>query len=427
VWQVRKKWEGIMEYITSKNICLLTKDILELADRRITDHGLAVGYIVYRMLDASELFEEFEMAELSFIAVIHNIGGYRTDDIGELLKYGYRNYMPHSIYGYLFLKKLFPVSDYGKILLYHHMDYAQMEHVDYEFKFMSDYIHLADDVYTRRVESGNTFDYRSLQKYAGRKYSVKAYELLEKAVEEYQIFDRLDSGAYQDEMNRLMDFVLFRDDEKEKYLKMMMYCTGLLSSKVVTNTGICVCICEELAKRLGVSPAERHKLYLGALLHDIGMLQVPVEILQKPGKLTEEERRIMQQHVERAEQILRGRFKDQQVVDIAVRHHERLDGSGYPAKVKGSRMDRLDRILQVADTVCGIAGERAYHPARSKEEVLRILQDEVDRKHLDSNIVNQLSRSYNEIMECVKKESVRILVTYKQIEKQYEAARQRFC
>ena len=414
-----------MEYITSKNICLLTMDVLRLTDERIMEHGFGVSYIVYRMLEGTELFEEFEMAELSFIVSLHNIGGYRTDKVEDLLKKGYKNYMPHCIYGYLFLKNLFPVSDYGKVLLYHHMNYDQMDNVDYEFKFLSDFIHIADDAYLNFKEKGGEWDPLELQKGVGTKYSERAYRMLMTALESDQIFDKLTSGEYMEELNQLMDYVLFRDDEKHKYLKMLMYCTGLRSSKVVTNTATCVCVCEELSKKMDVSLVDRQRVYLSALLHDIGMLMVPSEITNKAGALTDKERDTMKSHVDKATEVLRPRFKDQRVVEIVSLHHERLDGSGYPTGINGTKMDKLDRILQAADAVCGIAGARSYHAARGKNEVVQILKEEVEKKHLDSKVVNIMIKSYDEIEERVLNEAARILATYRRIEKQYEAACQK--
>lgn len=418
--------EGIMEYITSKDLCLLIRDILKLTDKRVMEHGSCVSYIVYRMLEETELFEEFEMAELSFITSLHNIGGYRTDNIEEMLKYGYKNYMPHSIYGYLFLKNLLPIPGYGKILLYHHMNYEQMSGVDYEFKFMSDYIHIADDAYTRYKESGGAFDYKSLKEKAGKKYSEKAYELLDAVAQNDSVFDRIDDGSYKEELDRLMDFVLFRDDEKQKYLEMLMYCTGLRSVQVMENTGMCVGVCDELSRRMGIKQVDRQRLYLAALLHDSGMLFVPGSIIRKPKKLSEKEMKVIQFHVKKADEVLREHFKDQEVVDIAVRHHERLDGSGYPVGLKAARLSRPERILQVADTVCGIAGKKSYHEARDKEETCRILREEAEKGRLDADIVKLMIENYTDIWKHIQKEAAKTLATYQKIEKQYEAAKQRF-
>ncbi len=415
-----------MEYITSKNICLLIRDILKLIDRRVMDHGSCVGYIVYKMLDHMEMFERFELAELSFVATLHNIGGYRTDNIDELLRPGFRNNMPHSIYGYLFLKNLFPVSDYGKILLYHHMDCTQLDTIDYEFKYMSNFIHMADDAYGLYVEKGEQFDYRELLHFQGKKYSDRACKMFKLAAEQDRVFDKLADGSYKEELDELLGYVLFRDDEKKKYLEMLMYCTGFHSKRVVTDSVTCTCICDELAKRMGISPSEREQLYFGSLLHDIGMMLIPSDIVNKPDQLTPEERTVMQTHIERSEKVLRARLKDQEIVDIAVRHHERMDGSGYPAKLRGASLRRTDRILQVADTVCGMIGERTYHSKRSLQEVVNLLQEEADKDCLDHGIVDAFISGYEEIIVRVHRESEEILRTFQRIEKQYEVARQRF-
>lgn len=414
-----------MEYITSKNICLLVRDIFALTNQKIMEHGVQVGYIISKMLESTALFEEFEVAELSFITFLQNIGGYRIPEFERMLRYGEKDYLPHSMYGYLFMKNLFPVPGYGKVLLYHHMDYDRMENIDYEFKFLSDLIHIADDAYCLWKEQNEAFDYTSLAVYKDKKYSERAYNLLEFAVQSCQVFEKLENGEYKDELDQLMDFVMFRDDEKEQYLKMLMYCTGFCNASLVSDTILCTCICDELAKKMGMSVVERQELYLGAMLHDIGMLMVPKQLMDKQRELSEEEEELLRSHVERAEEVLAFRFLDQRIVDIAVRHHERLDGSGYPEGLKGSHMNEQDKILQVADAACGPYVKGLHQKPKNKEETIRILQREVDKGRLDGKIVHLLTATYDEIMERVKKESAEIFHVYQRIEKQYHAALQK--
>lgn len=415
-----------MEYISSKNICLLIRDILKLTDRRVMDHGSCVAYIVYRMLEETDMFEEYEMAELTFIASMHNIGAYRTDDISDLLKFDYADFMPHSIYGYLFLKHLFPVNAYAKILLYHHMDYKRMESVTYEFQFMSDFIHIADRVQMHRMKDGGQFDYRKFKKYVNHKFSERSFAYLCSADQRLKIFERLESGAYKEELDALMDYTMFTNEEKRKYMELLMYCGGLRNENSVVDAVKCVCICGEIGKKLRLTPEQQEILYYGALIHDIGMLTIPQEIVSAPRKLTLKEIKLLRTHVETEEKLLRKRFNNQEIVNIAVRHHERLDGTGYPNHLEGTQLTKLDRILQAADTVCGLSGRRAYRKPASKEQILSVLQEEARRNRLDSEVVKAFAASYDQIMGKTRTETEKILITYNKIRKQYESALPRF-
>ena len=111
-----------VEYITSKNLFLLICDALNLMDKSLVKHGTRVSYIMSRMLECKGGYEKFEIADFMLLAVLHDIGAYKTDDVRKPLSYEAKNVLPHSIYGYLFLKYLSPLTEQSKMILYHHVD-----------------------------------------------------------------------------------------------------------------------------------------------------------------------------------------------------------------------------------------------------------------------------------------------------------------
>src|SRR6185503_18851720 len=106
--------------------------------------------------------------------------------------------------------------------------------------------------------------------------------------------------------------------------------------------------------------AEQQALYRAGLLHDIGKLGVSNTILDKNGSLTDEERQQVQRHPEYTWEILRRVTAFQDVAWVAARHHERLDGSGYPWHLDAARLDSPARILAVADVFEAITADRPY-------------------------------------------------------------------
>ncbi|RSD26398.1 HD-GYP domain-containing protein [Mesobacillus subterraneus] len=121
-------------------------------------------------------------------------------------------------------------------------------------------------------------------------------------------------------------------------------------------------------------PKELEQLGLGAILHDVGKMKVPEEILSKPGKLTAEEFQIIKAHAEDGFQLLRNIPTVPLIVaHCAFQHHERMNGAGYPRGLKGEEIHLFGRILGVADVFDAVTSNRVYRPAMLPHEGLEIL------------------------------------------------------
>ncbi len=114
-------------------------------------------------------------------------------------------------------------------------------------------------------------------------------------------------------------------------------------------------------------------LYIGGLLHDIGKISTPEVILSKSGKLAEEEWALIHAHARRGYEILDGSQFPWPVAEMALHHHERMDGSGYPDGISGDELSLENRILGVCDVVEAMSSFRPYRPARSLPEILKEL------------------------------------------------------
>ena len=130
----------------------------------------------------------------------------------------------------------------------------------------------------------------------------------------------------------------------------------------------------ELARRMGKSRYEQNEIYNVALLHDIGKIAIPDGIIDKPGKLTDEEYRIIKSHTVRGYEILRN-ITVMPLLYIGARwHHERYDGRGYPDGKKGQGIPEIARIISVADCYDAMSSDRSYRRALPQEEVRKEIQ-----------------------------------------------------
>ena len=129
-----------------------------------------------------------------------------------------------------------------------------------------------------------------------------------------------------------------------------------------------------IGRQFGMNPAEARWLNRLGLLHDIGKLGVSNSILDKPGKLDDQEWARARLHPVFSEQILDRVSVFSSMSFSAGSHHERLDGKGYPRGLKGAEIPQVVRILTTADVFDALTSERPYHPGRSVAEALAIME-----------------------------------------------------
>jgi diguanylate cyclase (GGDEF)-like protein/putative nucleotidyltransferase with HDIG domain len=151
----------------------------------------------------------------------------------------------------------------------------------------------------------------------------------------------------------------------------------------------------EVAKDLGLSAAEVQALRAAALLHDIGKLAVPEQIISKPGKLTPEEFEKIKIHPVVGAEILERVQFPYPVVPIVRAHHEKWDGSGYPAGLKGEEIPVGARILSAVDCLDALASDRQYRRALPLDRAMEIIATESGRS-FDPRVVEVLQRRYKE-------------------------------
>ena len=144
---------------------------------------------------------------------------------------------------------------------------------------------------------------------------------------------------------------------------------------------------EALARAINLPEAEVQRIKIGAMLHDIGKIGIPESVLKKPGKLNDEEWKIMKQHPTiGAEKVLAPNEALREFIPIVKHHHERLDGKGYPDNLEGENIPLEARIVSVADAYHALVSDRPYRKGMPIEKACAILHDGAG-KQWDSDLV----------------------------------------
>jgi putative two-component system response regulator len=134
-----------------------------------------------------------------------------------------------------------------------------------------------------------------------------------------------------------------------------------------------------LGRALGLPPNDLQTLRRGGFLHDIGMLAIPDSVLRKPGKIAPEEFEQIKSHTVIGDSICASLHSLEPVRPIVRHHHERLDGSGYPDRLKGKDVPLLAQIIGIVDAYDAVTTDRPYQRAQTPAEAIRVLHEHVER------------------------------------------------
>jgi len=140
---------------------------------------------------------------------------------------------------------------------------------------------------------------------------------------------------------------------------------------------------QQIGERMGLSAKEQQLLYEIGFMHDIGKINIPKEVIWKPGALTPEEREVMNMHPVYSEELILEFFPhtdiNLHIAKVVRHHHENWDGTGYPDKLQGNDIPLYSRIIAIADMYDAITQPRVYRP-KPLRNPLRIMESELGKK-----------------------------------------------
>lgn len=183
------------------------------------------------------------------------------------------------------------------------------------------------------------------------------------------------AGSIAREPTALLSVARLKSHDDYTYLHSMAVC-GLMIS---------------LGKKMGLDEHQQRRVGMGGLLHDVGKAAVPLEILNKPGKLTDDEFTIMREHPIVGAQILMEADAGEDLLDIALHHHEKYDGSGYPHKLKGEEISLYSRMAAVCDVYDAVTSNRPYRKGWTPADAMHNMLSW--RGHFDNTLLHAFVRT----------------------------------
>jgi putative nucleotidyltransferase with HDIG domain len=378
--------------------------------------------LLYKVLEPQHNYDSKKMQNICILAMLHDVGAYKTEEIDKMVVFETVDVWEHSIYGYLFLKYFSPLREMSPIILFHHAECNELKEFDNpEHQLLAQLISLCDRADVFALHGGNTEGFKN---YINKNRNIKYYDyivdmFLASGINIDNVFEGIDTD---EAFNRVFHNTPLSEEEVSGYIKMIIYSIDFRSSQTVIHTVATTCIAGIMANLLGVDENDIEDIRTGAMLHDIGKIGIPVYILESTDRLNDVDMEIMRRHVDITDKILQGNV-DANVKHIAINHHEKLDGTGYPKHLGVSDIAFFDRIVAIADIFSALCGSRSYKTAYPKEKIVRILSDMSSQNLIDPEIAALAIEHYDEIVEAVQRESLPVIQAYNDMNKEYQRIR----
>ncbi len=405
--------------IKSFDLVMSLSRALDLVSPEMANHHKRVAYIAVRiagMLSESEAVKQ----DLVVASALHDIGVLSHN---EEIESSLSSSSHHSArFGYELLRQFEPFKTAAEIIRFHHVPWefgAGEMFGNARVHMASHILHLANAIDAELSQSQPIF--RQVATIRNFVEELRGAVFVPDYVDAFlQLSDvpafwlDLDTPGQEHLISRhvvLSDLQLDLD-ELLGFAELWAHVIDFRSRYTSTHSsGVAACA-EALGRTAGLSADVCKKLKIAGYLHDIGKLAIPLEILDKPGPLSGEERLIINTHAYHSHGILSSIKGFEEIADWCGFHHERLDGSGYPYRLRSEMIPLEVRVLAVADVVTALTENRPYRKSAGKRDVMRVLKAMSREGVLDGHVVEALSRRFEYVNTCRREAQVHAVNLY---------------
>ena len=369
--------------VETKNLWSIAIDFMKNIDDKLMEFNLKFAYITYMLCKLSKVDYKTKK-HLVFISCFNNVGKH----------YEGENASNPTVETYLFLKYFSPIKNDADLLLPEILGSKNPKNIMGYNK-----LKIAKKFTQYLISTNDSDEALRMIMQEDKKYGYLDIVALNRLVKKTDLFYELNSMHYKTVVYKFISKMMFSRKEKTYFFSMLSSLFEMYSSQTLYHSKVTAIISYKIAGCMKIDKKQCSKIYVAGLSHDLGKVCIPLRILEKPDKLTDREYSTMKKHVEYTKMILENKM-DYDIIEIAYRHHERLDGSGYPNKVPGKCLTLDQKILQVADVISALIAKRSYKEAWSIDKTIAILEDNVKNDKLDIDVVECFKQNRNKILKA---------------------------
>lgn len=372
----------------------------------LVDHHKKVSFVAATIGKTFGL-DDHSLQRLTLAAAVHDIGGLSIRARLDAFEFEVTHPDRHTLPGYSLLAGFAPFADLARLIRFHHVYWQNGQGLmdrGEEVPLLSHLIHLSDRIAVqldpnREILSQKTEIVQRITAGSGEMFVPEQVEAF-RAVAGKEVFwldlispsvstilqERFPLGGMDLDRGELLDLA-----------EMFRRVIDFRSRFTATHSSGVAAVAVAIANHSGFKKDDPDRIRIAGLLHDIGKLVVPVEILEKRQGLTNEDFAIIYKHPYFSAEILRGIEGFEDICQWGSLHHERLDGTGYPYRKTAEEIPQGARILSVADTFTALMEDRPYRCGVSASSTDRIMRDMATCHKLDKNFVALIYENIEEI------------------------------
>ncbi|NJB68244.1 HD-GYP domain-containing protein (c-di-GMP phosphodiesterase class II) [Desulfobaculum xiamenense] len=375
--------------------------VLDFISPLVVGHHHRTAYIAGALAQAAGATPE-ERADVVLAALLHDVGVFTLRSRIDTLQFDTDD-ISHMQTGYHLLAGSARFATMARIIRRHHVPFRDYERCDDDggLLWLAGIVHLADrvDVLSpRRPGEPPDLDGIAAHIESGRG-TMFIPELCR------PMLDLCRSGAFWRGLgapDRIVGLgeacaprsTVLTPEELVEVSRLVAHVVDFRSRFTATHSRGVACVAEELGLLAGLGREEALMLHVAGNLHDVGKLAISSELLEKPGPLADDEYGVMKGHAYFTNSALSGVPGLREIAAWSGRHHERLDGTGYPFHLDGSRLDLGARIMAVADVFTALTEDRPYRSGMARPDVAKVLYAMTESGALDREVVRLVLDGY---------------------------------
>ncbi|HKL74436.1 MAG TPA: HD domain-containing phosphohydrolase [Halanaerobiales bacterium] len=373
---------------------------MDLISETVVGHHNKVAYISLELGKEMNL-SNTQLKKLVISALIHDLGVFYLHQSFSDLSFDSRRNQ-HAEIGYHLLKNNSPIADIPEIIRYHHHEWDKKNND--EIPRLSNILHLADRIAVLIKDDSPILSQKKriikiIKKNRKLRFCPEAVEKFIKLSIREDFWLNIISNTRIEK--KLDDFFLppswlINYDEVLKISNLISHIIDFRSSFTATHSEGIAAISAHLSKYLNFNKKEQKKMKIAGYLHDIGKLVVPPAVLNKSGKLTNEEWNIMKTHTYYTYQALSTTENLNTIREWASYHHEKLNGKGYPFHLNKNQLSLGSKIMGVSDVFTAITEDRPYRKGMEYSKVKIILNEMAVENELDEELVGIVLDDFDE-------------------------------
>ncbi len=389
---IQEALDSLTQILKPGQIIHISLKMLGSINRHITFHNLRTAFLAWKL---SETINDsrFNIRNIVLLALYHTIGYFRQDTIFD--------YNPHDsnidffsqekavsskyVFSCYYLKYMTPLGE-DALALENFTDpfIEDMKHFLYQERYKS-IIYLCARISAFLFHHNDDYLPDDLNEIAPGFFDPEYVRAFKIANKNNKLINEIKDDKFTKEFSAYIDSISFEKEESEMLEKILIYFLDFKSTYTVKHIINTSCYALSLGSRIGLNPDQLSELFCSAVLHDIGKIATPQRILEFPGRLSPEDMGIMRHHVKHSKRILQGNAPEQ-IIENVYRHHEKLNGSGYPHQITGDQLTTIQRILTVADITSALNDSRSYKAEYSTEKTKSIITKMTEDGELDPEI-----------------------------------------